>query len=106
MKDVQIQSGRVLFAAAAMWAASFAFVAPSFGADPAPADAAKSAEHAADKTDDAAQETKAAADQLTKDAAAATPAPAVADDIRASLAGVTEAAVTKQRIQRCGETLR
>ena len=73
---------------------SFAFVSQAFGADPLPADAAKAVERAADKTVDAAKDTKAAADQLTKSTVALVPAPA-ADDIRNTLALTTEAAVTK-----------
>jgi hypothetical protein len=99
MKDVQMHSGKVLFAAAAMWAVSFAFVAPSFGADPAPVDTAKTAERATVAED--AKDTKAAVNQLSKSAAelakstaAITPAPA-ADDIRSALEKTTEAAVSK-----------
>lgn len=99
MKNVQKHRGSVLFAAAAMSVGSFAFVAPSFGADPAPVDTARTAERAA--AADAAKDTKQAADQLDKSSqqlaksnAAITPAPA-ADEIRSALVSTTEAAVTK-----------
>lgn len=82
-----------------MWAVSFAFVSPSFGADPAPVDTARTAERAA--AADAAQDNKAAAevhaqtaDRLAKTTAAITPAPA-AEEIRITLSHVTEAAVSK-----------
>ncbi len=98
-KDIRMHSGRVLFAAAAIWAAGFAYVSPSFAADPAPVDTAKTAERAT--AAQAAQDTKAAmdqlgksTDQLAKSTAAIAPAPA-ADEIRTSVAGATEAAVTK-----------
>ena len=44
-KDIRMHSGRVLFKEAAIWAAGFAYVSPSFAADPAPVDTAKTAEH-------------------------------------------------------------
>jgi hypothetical protein len=94
MKDVHMQSVRILFAAAATAVGSFTFVTPVFGADPVPADTAKAVERAADKTVDAAKDTKAAADQLTGKTAAMAQAPA-ADEIRNTLASTTEAAVTK-----------
>jgi hypothetical protein len=70
------------------------FVARGFAADPPPTDAAKAVDRAADKTIDAATETKAAADQVGRNAMAVADAPA-ADNIRNTLATTTEAAVTK-----------
>jgi hypothetical protein len=91
--DVHMHGGRVLFTAAAMWAASFVFVAPGIGAQPTPVDNAKAVDHSADKTLDAAKETKAVSEKQLKSAIAATPAPD-AGDIRNTLATTTEAAVT------------
>jgi len=94
-----MHSGKpVLVAAAAMWVAGFAFVAPSFGEDPARLNTAQTAERATVAED--TKNTKAAADELgkstaelAKSTAAITPAPA-ADDIRSALEKTTEAAVS------------
>jgi hypothetical protein len=91
-KDILMHNGRACFAAAALWAASIAVVTPSFAADPAPVDTARTAEQAV--AAEAAKVAQIANEQLAKTSAAITPAPA-ADDIRNTLIAVTEAAVTK-----------
>jgi hypothetical protein len=92
MKDVQLHRGQVLFAAVAMTVGSFAFITPGFAADPVPVDTAKAAERAA--VVEAGKDAKAAGDQLAKSTLVITPAPA-AEEIRKTLASVTDAAVTK-----------
>jgi hypothetical protein len=98
MKNFHMHRGAVLFTAAAMWAASFAVVTPSFGQDAAPVDTARAADRAA--AVDAAKAAKVDADRLSKSTdhmvkseLAITPAPA-AEAIRVSLATLTESAVT------------